>query len=183
MTVPIVSRERVLQAFKDEVRHRRWTCDADDAAVHVAAALCIPVEAVHQVLPTHAEKVQWMAVWAARNGLQLVLEGECGFGRDCVGIAVDGKYPDYEWHDKGWNRADRNGAVWTPPDAYHKHSCVAVLGCGERAEAQLYEWLRWFDEHGFKLETGEQPMQDGLGLLGLALGKNWYARLVKPEQP
>lgn len=179
MTTPIISRDRVQQAFKEAVRQRRWTGDTADAVAQAATALCLPAESVQQALPTHEEKIQWMAVWAAKNGLQLVLEGECGFGRDCVGITVDGKYPDYEWYDEKWDRADPNGRVWTPPDAYHKHSCVAVLGRGERAEAQLYEWLQWFDESGFKLETGDLPMDPSLGIMGVLLGKNSYARLVR----
>jgi hypothetical protein len=85
---------------------------------------------------THEEKIQWMAVWAASNNLQLNLEGECGFGRECVGVSADGSYPDYMWYDSNWDRLDPNGEVWTPPNAYHKHPCVAVLGRGEEAAAE-----------------------------------------------
>lgn len=127
----------------------------------------------------HQEKVQWMALWAANNGLQLDLKGECGFGRECVGVSVEGHYPDYEWFDDDWEREDRNGDVWTPPDAYHKHPCVVVLGRGEDAESQLYDWLRWFDKNGFGLETGDAKMDPRLGLLGVALGQHRYARMVK----
>lgn len=129
---------------------------------------------------THEEKIQWMAVWAAKNGAQLQLEGECGFGRECVGISVDGSFPDYCWHDETtWERADQNGDVWRPADAYHKHECVAVLGRGEPAEAQLYDWLKWFSDNGFVVETGDQPMDPKLAVLGLMLGKHRYARMVK----
>lgn len=129
---------------------------------------------------THEEKIQWMAVWAAKNGLQLNLEGECGFGRECVGVSTEGHFPDYEWHnEETWERADQNGDVWTPADAYHKHPCVAVLGRGEGAESQLYDWLKWFDDNGFKLETGEQPVDPKLGVIGLLLNKHRYARMVR----
>lgn len=132
------------------------------------------------------EKIQWMATWAAKNGLQLVLEGECGFGRECVGVSVGGNYPDYEWYDdETYNREDNNGKVWTPEDAYHKHPCVAVLGRGENAEGQLYEWLKWFDENGFVLETGSQPIKPehmGIAALMVALGKHRYARMVRKQQ-
>lgn len=131
---------------------------------------------------THEEKIQWMAVWAAKNGLQLVLNGEVGFGRPCVGVVAEGHHPDYRWYDQNYERADKNGEVWVPPDAYHKHECVAVLGRGEAAEAQLYDWLRWFDEHGFKLETGDRPMDPNLGVIGILLGKHRYVRLVRQEQ-
>ena len=46
---------------------------------------------------THEEKLQWMAYWAAKKGLRLVLEGECGFGRPCVGVEIDGHYPEHQW--------------------------------------------------------------------------------------
>lgn len=129
---------------------------------------------------THQEKVQWMAVWAARNGLQLDLAGEVGLGRECVGVASEGSYADYEWYcEKTWERADSNGEVWTPKDAYHKHPCVAVLGRGEEAEAQLYDWLQWFDSKGFKLEKGNLPMDPALGIVGILFNKHRYVRLVR----
>jgi len=131
---------------------------------------------------THEAKVQWMAVWAAKNGLQLQLEGECGFGRECVGVTAEGVYPDYEWYDDvdhGYARLDKNGDVWKPNDAYHKHPCVAVLGRGEASEAQLYDWLRWFDAHGFKVERGDQRMDPVLGVVGLLMGKHRYVRMVR----
>jgi hypothetical protein len=129
---------------------------------------------------TRDERKTWMAVWAADNGLRLDLEGECGFGRECVGVSVDGHFPDYEWHDEEtYERADSNGDVWTPPNAYHKHPCVAVLGRGEEAEQELYDWLRWFDANGFKLETGNQKVDPGLGAIAYMLGKHRYARMVR----
>lgn len=128
----------------------------------------------------HDAKVQWMAVWAAKNGLQLQLEGECGFGRECVGVTAEDTYPDYEWYDyNSYERLDKNGDVWTPEDAYHKHPCVAVLGRGEYAESQLYDWLQWFDRNGFKLERGDKKMDPSLGIIGVLMGKHRYVRLVR----
>ena len=99
------------------------------------------------------EKIAWMKNWAEPQGLEVVTEGECGFGRKCVGLsAVAGEcYPDYKWYDENWNYADKNGEVWTPDDAYHKHECVAVLGRGENAINQLYDWCVWFNENDFEL--------------------------------
>lgn len=131
---------------------------------------------------THEEKLSWMALWAAKNGLQLQLKGECGFGRECVGITTEGHYPDYEWYgdeEDDYERKDKNGKVWTPENAYHKHPCVAVLGRGEGAESELYEWLKWFDENNFKLETGDLKVDPKLGVIGFMLGKHRYARMVK----
>lgn len=129
---------------------------------------------------THEEKIAWMAQYAVRHNVQLTLQGECGFGRECVGILMNGSYPDYEWDDpETYERLDQNGDVWAPADAYHKHPCVAVLGRGEAAESQLYDWLRWFDEHGFKYESGALEMDPRLGMIGIALGKHRYARIVR----
>lgn len=128
------------------------------------------------------DKIQWMAVWCARNSVALELDGEVGFGRPCVGIVAQGVYPDYEWHDETtWDRQDLNGEVWTPPNAYHKHPCVAVLGLGEEAEDQLYQWLQWFDANGFKVETGtpEGVELSKLSPIEFMLSKHMYVRMVK----
>ncbi len=127
-------------------------------------------------------KVEWMAVWAAKNNAALKLKGECGLGRECVGIVVGELYPDYEWYDEEtYNRIDKNGDIWTPEDAYHKHPCVAVLGRGKQAEAQLYEWLKWFDNNGFKIEEGEVKRDTPFRPIELMIGKHRYARMVKEE--
>lgn len=129
---------------------------------------------------THQEKLDWMAIWCAKHGLALQLEGECGFGRECVGVLSGDVYPDYEWHDKDWNRADPNGDVWTPPNAYHKHSCVAVLGHGESAEDELYQWLRWFDDNNFAVEVAAaEPPQGGWSMVELLLRKQENRRMVR----
>lgn len=130
---------------------------------------------------THDQKLAWMLKWATAHGVELTLAGECGFGRECVGVHYHGNYLDYEWYDEGgtYERADPNGDVWTPSDAYHKHTCVAVLGRGENAESQLYDWLKWFDTNGFVFEHGEQAMDPRLGMIGILMGKNRFARLVR----
>lgn len=131
---------------------------------------------------THREKLDWMAVWCEKNGVALNLEGECGFGRECVGILSGDCYPDYEWYDADYDRADQNGDVWTPPDAYHKHPCVAVLGRGEGAEAQLYEWLRWFDDNKFTVVTQQAEIPaGGWDVVSLMLGKQTHRRMVRGD--
>lgn len=129
---------------------------------------------------TREEKKTWMAVWAADNGLALNLKGECGFGRECVGVVTDGVYPDYHWYNQEtWDRIDNNEEVWVPEDAYHKCPCVAVLGRGEETEDQLYNWLKWFDDNNFKLETGAIPgVTDPIVVM---LGSHKYARMVKTQ--
>lgn len=129
---------------------------------------------------TREEKIEWMAVWAAKHGCALRLEGECGFGRECVGVSIDDHYPDYHWYDANYEPADSNGDVWTPPDAYHKHSCVAVLGRGENAESQLYDWLKWFDDNGFELQTGDAELDPRIpAAVSILLAKHRYARMVR----
>jgi hypothetical protein len=128
---------------------------------------------------THLQRLEWMALWAAQNGLRLTLEGECGFGRECVGVLANECYPDYVWYDKNYDRIDNNGEVWIPPNAYHKAEVVAVLGRGEVAETRLYEWLLWFNNNGFKLETGDADMDPALGVMGVLLGKHRYQRMVR----
>jgi hypothetical protein len=100
----------------------------------------------------HKEKIKWMIKWAHENKVVLDLEGECGFGRECVGIVLNGSFPEYEWYDDEYNEISGND-VWTPKDAYHKSPCVAVLGRGEFAEKQLYDWLKWFDDNNYKVSS------------------------------
>ena len=128
----------------------------------------------------HSDKIQWMVAWATKNKVALDLKGECGFGRECVGvIAKPSGYPEYEWYnEEDWSREDTNGLVWMPEDAYHKHPCVAVLGRGEKAEIQLYEWLKWFDDNEFIVEIGNQSVDPRMGQIAIILGKHKYAHMV-----
>lgn len=126
-------------------------------------------------------KMTWMLDWCEKHGLQLELQGEVGFGRECVGVTHDGNYPDYaSWgSDDSW---DGGTEVWAPENAYHKHPCVAVLGRGEEAESQLFDWLRWFDANGFRLVTGKRAPDPRLGGLAALLGKDRFARMVKSKE-
>jgi hypothetical protein len=128
----------------------------------------------------HKEKIDWMIKWAHENRLRLELEGECGFGRECVGVCADiVGYPDYEWSDdETYERLDKNGDVWTPKDAYHKYPCVAVLGRGPIAEGQLYEWLKWFADNNFTVETGMSKKKN-YHPIEIIMGKHQYARMVR----
>lgn len=127
---------------------------------------------------THEEKIQWMALWASKNGVTLDLNGEVGFGRECVGITKDGSFPDYQWHDEE-TYEPLNGEVWVPQDAYHKHDCVAVLGRGQAAEEQLYDWLKWFDDNGYSVKTEANDNIGSLHPIELLLGRAFTHRLVK----
>lgn len=151
----------------------------DDEAIRLCAAAGVEGEEGNM---THEEKIEWLAVWCAKHDMKLELQGECGFCRECVGISSNGTYPDYHWGGYNDEEEDQNGRVWKPENAFHKHDCVAVLGRGEPAESQLYEWVKWFDENGFTVETGDLKMDPKLDMLGLLLGKNRYVRMVKARK-
>ena len=125
-----------------------------------------------------SEMVSWLEKWCSDEGLALILEGECGFFRDCVGVASlnDGTYPDYEWYDDDYERIDNNGDVWCPPNAYHKHPCTAVLGRGENAIKELYDWCLWFSRNGFHYKNVSVECNDPLALL---LGRDRHHQMVK----
>jgi len=131
-----------------------------------------------------SDKVAWMEEWCAKEGLKLYLEGEVGFGRECVGVGTieDGTYPDYVWYDDDYeNRIDNNGDVMIPKLAYHKHPCVAVLGRGGESIRQLYEWLKWFSDNDFhyKCIKIEGNAYDELDEIELMLGRDYNHRMVK----
>lgn len=95
-------------------------------------------------------------------------QGECGFGRECVGF-----------RDKGWighnpytmsGDYDRIESLACedayPPDdvnAYHKHDCLAVLGRGDEAVIGLAKWVLKLEAAGtveiVTYETGATGMQ------------------------
>lgn len=127
----------------------------------------------------HKEKIDWLKEYAFKNKGILHLDGSVGFGRDCVGISFNDSYPDYWWFDEQYERIDSNGEVWIPEGAYHKHDCVCVLGHGEESEARLYEWYRWFEDHGFVIETGLRENVKDMSLFEIAMGQHMYSRIVK----
>lgn len=116
------------------------------------------------------QKIAWMESWAKRNGLTLDLAGEIGFGREAVKVAnSQGTCPDY-----GDPMTGDDEDVWTPPNAYHKWQCVAVLGHGEGPEGELYDWLVWFDANGYVAREGAATP----GTLGAMTGQRGV-RMVK----
>ena len=115
----------------------------------------------------------YLTKFAARWGCVLVLNGEVGFGRPCVGISSDSAYVDYQHI---WDLRPQP-EFWSPVDAYHKHDCLAVLGHGPDSVSQLYDWVRWLDEHGWTVETVDRHPRDGLDALFHGLSTT---RLVPP---
>lgn len=125
-----------------------------------------------RVQAARAEQIVYLTDWAARWGASLQLAGEVGFGRDCTGIMKDGHYIDTR-EAKDANAYTEDGEWWQPEDAYHKHDCLAVLGHGDGPLAQLHEWVRWLDGHGWGVgEESRRPSSDiDLFLHGVVLNK------------
>lgn len=99
--------------------------------------------------PTRAEQIVYLTEWAAKNGAALQIAGTVGIGRDATGIVVDESYPDTG--DVKWGGDRFAGDWWEPEDSYHKHDCLCVLGHGDGPLRQLYDWVRWLDEHGYEI--------------------------------
>lgn len=100
-------------------------------------------------------------------------EGECGFGRKCVGFRDGGK-----WIDHNPCKSDGNyepikelacDACYAPSDvnSYHKHNCLAVLGRGlgrgDEAVIGLAKWVMKLEAAGevkiVEYETGATGIQ------------------------
>lgn len=93
------------------------------------------------------------------NRLKVIFEdeGECGFGRECVGLTSGSNWVDYNPSDAMTYENipefyDERLDEITPPDAYHKHSCIAVLGRGDDAIRQLSDWIDKLKELGVVIE-------------------------------
>jgi hypothetical protein len=121
---------------------------------------------------TRAEQIVYLTDWAARYGTTLQIAGEVGFGRECTGILKGSAYIDTA--DVKDREAYREGGDWwEPEDAYHKHDCLAVLGHGEEALDQLYQWVKWLDGHGYGVEEvyREPTSNVDLAFHGISLPK------------
>jgi hypothetical protein len=121
---------------------------------------------------TREAQIVYLTEWASRYRCSLQLNGEVGFGRDCVGILKDGHYIDTA-DIKGETAYVAGGEWWEPEDSYHKHDCLAVLGHGDGPLEQLYQWVKWLDGHGYGVEeVYRQPTSNiDLALHGISLAK------------
>ena len=117
------------------------------------------------------------------NRFKLIFEeeGECGFGRECVGLTNGNNYVDYNPTDSvncDYIKEFYNDKFYdiAPADAYHKHNCLAVLGRGEKSIRQLADWVDKLNEMGAVVEiyaTG------ATGLQAMISGTHNYAVRVK----
>ena len=113
------------------------------------------------------------------NRFKLIFEdeGECGFGRECVGLTNGNNYVDYNPtckpnYDYVEGFYDERFYSIAPEKAYHKHNCLAVLGRDEESIRQLSDWVDKLNELGAivdKYKTG------ATGLQAMLLGFENYA--------
>lgn len=123
--------------------------------------------------------------FADKHDIVFDQEGECGFGRECVGLKSkhQDNYIDYNPTDNvNYNYIEslKDDRLWdiTPENAYHKHDCLAVLGRGKEAIKQLSEWVDKLKELDVTIccySTG------ATGLQALITGTTGYA--VKVNKP
>lgn len=123
--------------------------------------------------------------FADKHNIHFEQEGECGFGRECVGLLKkkEGNYIDYNPTDSvTYDYIDdlKDDRLWdiTPENAYHKHNCLAVLGRGEKAVKELSEWVDALKELDVTIESYETG---ATGLQAMISGKTGYA--VKVNKP
>ena len=96
----------------------------------------------------------WRKLQEFANEHKLILEdkGEVGFGRPCVGFIKGTGYIDYDPLDRPdyLTKVFPNDKDLDPPqgvpNAYHKHSCMAVLVHGDDYDAALEELAVWVDD-------------------------------------
>lgn len=118
--------------------------------------------------------------FAAEHKLIFEDDGEVGFGRPCVGFMTrHSSYLDYSPRD--CHGPDPTFEVFADcecpeaeppdsvPDAYHKHDCMAVLGTGDDAVAQLATWVRHLEAQGTVFVKEFRTGAESSGPLGLAL--------------
>lgn len=111
----------------------------------------------------------------------LELDGEVGFGYECVGISRGSNYVDFSylaWYfDEPTQEAKQAMAALyseiqgTAPDrAYHKHECLAVLGHDDESQLQLYTWVKEIKRLGWTVGSQlERDMGPGTATMGEVL--------------
>lgn len=113
------------------------------------------------------EKKKVIQEFANKHKVVFEEKGEVGFGRECVGLMHGDNYIDYNpcsfpnYDSIKEHYSDMFYKI-APPDAYHKHDCIAILGQGEEAISKLYDWVVELDKLNVELvryETGATGMQ------------------------
>lgn len=110
----------------------------------------------------NAQRLAIVREWAESHDCRLELEGEVGFGRECVGILWPGPGGGWGGHYVDTPSSTHNeyppgysgGLItpeyrvvldkYAPPEdvaAYHKHDCLCVLGRDEDSVEGLVRWV------------------------------------------
>lgn len=121
---------------------------------------------------TTADECRYLAAWAERYGARLQTKGECGFGRECVGVVHGTTYPYYRAYG-AWDGEDvplvHECVEAEPPrevtDAYHKSDCLAVLGSGPEAIHQLWLWVQHLERQGIGIVVRPRVVTDMIDLM------------------
>jgi hypothetical protein len=111
------------------------------------------------------DRIRDARLWAAEQGCVLELNGEVGFGRECVGILYRTHYVDtpgsgYNEHGPFFGEQSIGG----PPDdvaAYHKHDCLAVLGTDAEAVDGLLRWVEKIRANGGRIVVKDRESVPG----------------------
>lgn len=104
-------------------------------------------------------------VWAADNRV-IITEGECGFGRECVGITAGNQWVDWRVTNmQSYQYEEGYYDGFVPDTAYHKHDCVCVLGQDDAAWADLMVWLDNIIQGGWIVLHLDREPKDTLDLL------------------
>jgi len=123
--------------------------------------------------------IAYLQAFATKHKIVFQDEGECGFGRECVGLMHGNNYIDYnprnlETYEQIEGAVCEIASKFAPSSAYHKHDCFVVLGRGDEAIKQLADWVRKLEEQGtveiVEYETGATVIQAMIsGIFGHAL--------------
>lgn len=117
-----------------------------------------------------AEKEDFLRNWAADNKCAYDPEGECGFGRECVGITYGGHWvdlgPPKQWENFSFPEVLPEAHAPEGVNAYHKHDCLAVLGRGPVAIDGLYLWVRKISDANLVVKVSPRPQKmDAINLI------------------
>ena len=118
--------------------------------------------------------------WATQNRV-VITDGECGFGRTCVGLSAGSYWIDWRANTGSPDYTEIPCAYdgWVPDNAYHKHDCVAVLGDDSGAWNELALWLDAIMEGGWEVIHSDRVPKDSIDLL---FHGTTTARLGKPKE-
>ncbi len=97
--------------------------------------------------------IEYLQDFANRHKIVFNDEGECGFGRECVGLSHGDGWIDHNPHNHTTYKPIEDVACpeaqeFSPEGAYHKHDCLAILGRGDGAIKQLADWMRALEASG-----------------------------------